>query len=126
MHVLITGASSGIGEALAREYLKRNADITVVARRKDRLDDLCAGARTATLVIAKDLARGPTGDDPCAAVIAEASRIGYREIRLDTLPTMTGALALYRAAGFQPMQAYYATPVAGTIFLRRPLSPGIA
>ncbi len=72
MHVLITGASSGIGEALAREYLKRNAAITVVARRKDRLDALCAGARTATLVIATDLARDATGADPCAAVVAEA------------------------------------------------------
>jgi short-subunit dehydrogenase len=72
MHVLITGASSGIGEAIAREYLKRNADITVVARRKDRLDELCSGAQSGTHVIAADLAPGRHSADPCAAVVAEA------------------------------------------------------
>lgn len=53
-----------------------------------------------------------------AAIIGEARRIGYREIRLDTLPTMIAAQAMYRAAGFIATEAYYATPVAGTVFLR--------
>jgi short-subunit dehydrogenase len=43
VHVVITGASSGIGEALAREYLKRGASLTLVARRKGKLDELAAG-----------------------------------------------------------------------------------
>ena len=50
------------------------------------------------------------------AVLAEARRIGYREIRLDTLPTMAGAMALYRRAGFAEVAPYYQTPVAGTRF----------
>jgi ribosomal protein S18 acetylase RimI-like enzyme len=37
-----------------------------------------------------------------AAVLAEARRIGYREARLDTLPTMAEAIALYRRAEFVP------------------------
>ena len=55
------------------------------------------------------------------AILREAERIGYREMRLDTLPSMAGALALYRRAGFEPMAAYYDTPVVRTIFLRRSL-----
>jgi ribosomal protein S18 acetylase RimI-like enzyme len=56
------------------------------------------------------------------AVIAEATRIGYREMRLDTLPTMGEAIALYRKAGFLPIDPYYETPVAGTIFMARRLA----
>ena len=56
------------------------------------------------------------------AVVKEAERIGYREMRLDTLPSMTGAIALYRKLGFEPIEPYYATPVIGTIFMRRSLA----
>lgn len=55
------------------------------------------------------------------ALLGEARRIGYREMRLDTLPSMGEAIALYRRLGFEPMPPYYATPVAGTLFLRRRL-----
>lgn len=57
-----------------------------------------------------------------AAIIAEAVRIGYREMRLDTLPSMAEAMALYRKAGFAPIPPYYHTPLAGTIFLARRLA----
>jgi ribosomal protein S18 acetylase RimI-like enzyme len=56
------------------------------------------------------------------AILGEAVRIGYREMRLDTLPGMAGAIALYRSAGFEPIAPYYDTPIAGTIFLRRRLA----
>jgi len=56
-----------------------------------------------------------------AAILAAAERLGYSEIRLDTLPTMTAAIAMYRAAGFGPVAPYYDTAPAGTIFLGRAL-----
>jgi ribosomal protein S18 acetylase RimI-like enzyme len=56
------------------------------------------------------------------AVIVEATRTGYREMRLDTLPTMGEAIALYRKAGFLPIAPYYETPLAGTIFMGRRLA----
>jgi short-subunit dehydrogenase len=40
LRVVITGASSGIGEALAREYAKRGAALGLVARREGRLREL--------------------------------------------------------------------------------------
>lgn len=55
------------------------------------------------------------------AVIAEAARLGHREMRLDSLPGMRDAIALYTRIGFTPIAPYYATPVAGTVFLARRL-----
>jgi short-subunit dehydrogenase len=55
MHVVVTGASSGIGEAIAREYLNRGAKVTLIARRRDRLDQLAESARDRTHVVQADL-----------------------------------------------------------------------
>jgi NADP-dependent 3-hydroxy acid dehydrogenase YdfG len=38
---IVTGASSGIGAAIARRRADHGASIAAVARRKDRLDTLC-------------------------------------------------------------------------------------
>jgi short-subunit dehydrogenase len=54
-HVVVTGASSGIGEAIARAYLKRGANVTLIARRRDRLDKLAVGHEGRTHVVQADL-----------------------------------------------------------------------
>lgn len=56
------------------------------------------------------------------AISAEAEQIGYRELRLDTLPGMTEAISLYEAAGFVPIAPYYETPIACTRFFARILT----
>lgn len=54
-------------------------------------------------------------------VIEAAVAAGYSEMLLDTLPTMTGAIRLYRAAGFEEVPAYYETPIRETVFFRKRL-----
>jgi short-subunit dehydrogenase len=54
-HVAITGASSGIGEAIAREYLRRGARVTLVARRRALLEGIAACAPGRAHVVARDL-----------------------------------------------------------------------
>ena len=51
------------------------------------------------------------------AVVEEAKRLGYHAMRLDTLPSMASARALYKSLGFEEIMPYYDTPIEGTIFL---------
>jgi short-subunit dehydrogenase len=55
MHVVITGASSGIGEALAREYLSRGDSVTLLARRTELLRAIADGAPERIHVVSCDL-----------------------------------------------------------------------
>lgn len=51
------------------------------------------------------------------ALLAEARGIGYRRVRLDTLPSMRAAQALYEALGFRDIPAYNDHPIEGTRFM---------
>lgn len=50
------------------------------------------------------------------AVIQAARRAGYRELRLDTLGTMTSARALYDRLGFVEIDPYSNKYLPGTVF----------
>ena len=51
------------------------------------------------------------------AVIERARALGYRQLRLDTLASMTAAQALYGDMGFERIDPYYAPTPEGTVFM---------
>ena len=87
---LVTGASSGIGEATARLLAAQGSAVALVARRKDRLDGLAAEIGAAggrALVIEADVT---DQEQAVAAVKRTTDELG----RLDTVVNNAGVMLL--------------------------------
>ncbi|BCS32405.1 N-acetyltransferase [Luteitalea sp. TBR-22] len=56
-----------------------------------------------------------------SAVLSQAVVIGYTEVVLDTLPSMTEAQRLYEQFGFRDIPAYRPNPVHGARYLSKSL-----
>lgn len=84
-HVLITGASSGIGRELAREYARRGQPLVLVARRLERLQTLAdeLGTQVRCEILTADLS------DP-ASPQALFEQLQARSVQVDTLVNNAG------------------------------------
>lgn len=87
---LVTGASSGIGEATARALAAQGSAVALVARRKDRLDDLAAAIAAdggTALAIEADVTDQKAAIDAVERTVAELGR-------LDTVVNNAGVMLL--------------------------------
>lgn len=84
---LVTGASSGIGAATARRLADEGAAVALVARRRDRLDELASMIGGRALVVEADVTDQAQA---AAAVTRTVAEFG----RLDTLVNNAGVMLL--------------------------------
>jgi NADP-dependent 3-hydroxy acid dehydrogenase YdfG len=92
---LVTGASSGIGEATAFALAREGATVAIAARRRDRLDVLAARIRESggtTLVLEADVVAEGQAQHIVERTIAECGR-------LDVLVNNAGVMLLGRIEG---------------------------
>jgi 3-oxoacyl-[acyl-carrier protein] reductase len=81
---IVTGASRGIGCAIARALASEGMRVVLAARSRDRLDEVAASCGTECLVHAADL-RDP--DAPASVIASTLARFG----RIDALVNNAGA-----------------------------------
>ncbi|KAL3242167.1 hypothetical protein MRX96_047811 [Rhipicephalus microplus] len=81
-HFVITGGSSGIGRALARAAVRRGANVTIIARNLDRLEEAklelleeASSPEQAVHTLSADLAKGNTSEAVLARGIEEAEQV---------------------------------------------------
>jgi len=115
------GCFPGFEEELAA--LPRGYDAVLVARWDGELAGCVAvkrlpdGTCEMKRLYVRESARGTgTGRALAEASLAKARELGYTTMRLDTLPTMEAARALYSSLGFLPTGRYNDNPVPGVLF----------
>jgi NADP-dependent 3-hydroxy acid dehydrogenase YdfG len=118
---LVTGASSGIGAATARQLAEHGASVALVARRQDRLEALAAEIDKAggtALVVAADITDRPQAE---AAVQHTVERFG----RLDILVNNAGLMLLGPVVGADPDEwdRMIAINVQGLLYTTRAALP---
>jgi NADP-dependent 3-hydroxy acid dehydrogenase YdfG len=117
----VTGASSGIGAATARRLAQHGACVSLVARRRDRLQALAAGIENAggtALAVEADITDRTQAD---AAVQQAAGQFG----RLDILVNNAGLMLLGPVAGADPGEwdRMIAINVQGLLYTTRAALP---
>lgn len=119
--VLVTGASSGIGEACARAFAAAGARLILCARRIERLQTLAAALQAPTHLIALDV-RDQAAVERAFAVLPDE----WRDI--DILLNNAGlsrALARLQEYDIADMDEMVDTNVKGLLYVTRAVLPGM-
>ena len=75
------------------------------------------GCEMKRLYVRPQFRRLEIGKTLAGEIIQEAKKIGYTWMRLDTVPSMKRARALYESLGFKKIPPYRHNPIAGAVFL---------
>lgn len=120
---LITGATSGIGEAVARVFASAGAKLILVARRQERLEQLAdeLGNASSTYLLSLDVRDRPSVDSAISNLPAAWSSI---DILINNAGLSRGLDKLHEGS-FQDWEEMIDTNIKGLLYLTRLIVPGM-
>lgn len=116
---VVTGASTGLGRAVALALGKRQAHVVLVARSRDRLEEVAARIRSDGGSAAVE----PTDVAELPQVAGLASRLLQQHAAIDILVQNAGVLLPRRELTAAGHERTFATNVLGPFLLQRRLDP---
>jgi len=121
---LVTGASSGIGAAIARLLAARGLGVTLVARREARLAELAQGLASRYGVRAEVIAADLTDEASRAAIVSD---LEGRDLTVNVLVNNAGLTTMGPVSRSDPAQelAMVRTDVEAVVHLCSLLVPGM-
>jgi short-subunit dehydrogenase len=122
---LVTGASSGIGAELARQLCEKGHDVILVARRRDRLDELATELRSRHGRRVEVIACDVSDPDARDQLVADATRIGL-EIDVLALSAGFGMTGPYLSQPAERITSMVRTNVEAVMALCHALIPPMA
>lgn len=84
---IVTGASKGIGLAIARGFAREGADVVITARTKSAVDQAAAEIASDFGVRAQGVASDVATAEGCAAIVAAAAEMGGADIFISNAGT---------------------------------------
>jgi len=118
-HILVTGATSGLGEVTARVLAERGARILAAARSTDKAAALCRTLAGTPIPLACDLASPP-------AVLACVDAVTEADVMLDAVICNAGIMALPKLEQVQGYEKQFFTNHIGHFLLVTRLLPRLA
>jgi short-subunit dehydrogenase len=121
---VVTGASSGLGAEFARLLAQDGHDVVLVARRRDRLDDLASRLQTDHGIKAHVIAQDLTAPQGAEALVRE---LEARNLHADYLINNAGAgtTGAFATADLATELAMLTLNITALVHLTRLLLPGM-
>jgi short-subunit dehydrogenase len=123
--VVVTGASSGIGLELARQLAPRVRALALVARRKERLDDLAAELKKARPELEVHVVPCDLGDRAAVAALGPRLTAALGEVDVLVNNAGLGLMGVFDRSDLQKLLGLIEVNVSSLVALTHALLPGM-
>lgn len=123
--VMITGATSGIGEACAEQFAEAGSNLLLIARRKDRLQAMCRRLTDSYAIRTRDVVLDVTDRERVTVSLDELPEEWQAVDILINNAGLARGFSRFHEIDLDDMEEMMDTNVKGLIYVSRKIIPGM-